>query len=156
MNAIVRKKKIRLGELLLENKVISEEQLKTALAEQKRTGRKLGRVLIDLGIVKEATLDDLLARHLQIPFVDVRQLNLDPAVVRLLPEAHARRFRALVLQSDARGLLVGMSDPTDLFAYDELANRLKKPLRIALVREADLLKTMDIVYRNTDEIASLA
>lgn len=156
MNAAIPKKRIRLGELLLENKAISEEQLKTALAEQKRSGRKLGRVFIDLGILREETLNDVLAKHLQIPFVDVRQLNLDPSIVRLLPEAHARRFRALVLQSDKRGLVVGMSDPTDLFAYDELANRLKQPIRIALVREADLLKTMDVVYRHTDEIASLA
>lgn len=156
MNDVVRKKKVRLGELLLENKVISEEQLKTALAEQKRTGRKLGRVFTDLGMVREEQLHDLLAKHLQIQFVDVKQLNLDPAAVRLLPEAHARRFRALILQADARGLLIGMSDPTDLFAYDELANRLKQPIRIALVREADLLKTMDVVYRRTDEIASLA
>src|SRR4249919_2268911 len=119
MSETLRKKKVRLGELLLENKVISEEQLKTALAEQKRTGRKLGRVFTDLGFVREEQLHDLLAKHLQIQFVDVRQLNLDAAVVRLLPEAHARRFRALVLQADSRGLLVGMSDPTDLFAYDE-------------------------------------
>jgi MSHA biogenesis protein MshE len=156
MSETLRKKKVRLGELLLENKVISEEQLKTALTEQKRTGRKLGRVFTDLGFVREEQLHDLLAKHLQIQFVDVRQLNLDAAVVRLLPEAHARRFRALVLQADSRGLLVGMSDPTDLFAYDELTNRLKQPIRIALVREADLLKTMDVVYRRTDEIASLA
>jgi MSHA biogenesis protein MshE len=156
MSEILRKKKVRLGELLLENKVISEEQLKAALIEQKRTGRKLGRVFTDLGFVREEQLHDLLAKHLQIQFVDVRQLNLDAAVVRLLPEAHARRFRALVLQADSRGLLVGMSDPTDLFAYDELTNRLKQPIRIALVREADLLKTMDVVYRRTDEIASLA
>jgi len=156
MSEVLRKKKIRLGELLIENKAISEEQLKTALAEQKRTGRKLGRVLTDLGIVREEQLNDLLAKHLQIQFVDVRQLNLDPAVIRLLPEAHARRFRALVLQADSRGLLVGMSDPTDLFAYDELTNRLKQPIRIALVREADLLKTMDMIYRRTDEIASIA
>jgi MSHA biogenesis protein MshE len=156
MSEALKRKKVRLGELLIENKAISEEQLKTALAEQKRTGRKLGRVLTDLGLVREETLHDILAKHLQIQFVDVRQLTLDPAVVRLLPEAHARRFRALVLQADARGLLVGMSDPTDLMAYDELANRLKQPIRIALVRESDMLKTMDVVYRRTDEIASLA
>jgi len=156
MSEALKRKKVRLGELLIENKAISEEQLKTALAEQKRTGRKLGRVLTDLGLVREETLHDILAKHLQIQFVDVRQLNLDPAVVRLLPEAHARRFRALVLQADARGLLVGMSDPTDLMAYDELANRLKQPIRIALVRETDMLKTMDVLYRRTDEIASLA
>ena len=77
-------------------------------------------------------------------------------MVRLLPEALARRFRALVLQSDARGLTVGMADPTDLFVYDELVARLKQPLRIALVREAELLRTMDIVYRRTEQIASIA
>jgi MSHA biogenesis protein MshE len=87
--------------------------------------------------------------------VDLRQMTLDPAVVRLLPEAHARRFRALVLQSDKRGLLVGMVDPSDLFAYDEIAKRLKQPLRIAVVSERELLRMLDVVYRRTDEIASL-
>src|SRR6185436_17424241 len=149
MNDQVRRKKVRLGELLLEQKVISQEQLNSALAEQKRSGRKLGRVLTDLGLVREETLHEVLAKHLQIPYVDVRQLTLDPNVVRLLPEAHARRFRSLVLQKDARGLVVGMSDPTDLFAYDELAARLKLPIRVALVKEADLLKTMDVIYRRT-------
>ena len=156
MSDQIRRKKVRLGELLLEHKVISREQLDKALAEQKRTGRKLGRVLTDLAFVREETLHEVLAQHLQIPFVDVRQMTLDANVVRLLPEAHARRFRALVLQSDARGLVVGMADPTDLFAYDELAQRLKQPIRVALVKEADLLKTMDMVYRRTDEIASIA
>jgi MSHA biogenesis protein MshE len=151
-----RRKKVRLGELLIEQKVISEEQLAQALAEQKRTGRKFGRVLTDLGILKEQQLNDALARHLQIPFVDLKQMTLDPGTVRLLPEALARRFRALVLQQDKNGLTVGMADPTDLFVYDELVARLKQPLRIALVREAELLRTMDIVYRRTEQIASIA
>jgi MSHA biogenesis protein MshE len=151
-----RKKKVRLGELLLEHKLLTEEQLQTALAEQKRTGRKLGRVITDLNLVREEKLHEVLAQSLQIPFIDVRQLTLDQSMVRLLPETQARRFRALVLQSDARGLLIGMADPTDLVAYDELSNRLKQPLRLALVKESDLLKTMDVVYRRTDEIASIA
>jgi MSHA biogenesis protein MshE len=90
---VERRKKIRLGELLIEQKVINGEQLDKALAEQKRTGRKLGRVLTDLGIVDEQHLNDALARHLQIPFVDLKQLSLDQNVVRFLPEALARRFR---------------------------------------------------------------
>jgi MSHA biogenesis protein MshE len=151
-----RRKKIRLGELLIEQKVINDEQLQKALAEQKRTGRKLGRVLTDLGIVQEQELNDALARHLQIPFVDLGKMNLDQATVRLLPEALARRFRALVLQQDKNGLTIGMADPTDLFAYDELVARLKQPVRIALVREAELLRTMDIIYRRTEQIASIA
>ncbi len=150
------RKKVRLGELLLEHKLITDEQLQTALAEQKRSGRKLGRVMTDIGLVKEEKLNEVLAQHLQIPFIDVRQLTLDQQTVKLLPEVQARRFRAMVLQSDARGLLIGMADPTDLIAYDELATRLKQPLRVALVREADLLRTMDVVYRRTNEIASIA
>ena len=156
MSVEARKRRVRIGELLLEQKLISEEQLKNALGEQKRTGRKLGRVLSDLGYVSEQVIHEVLARHLQIPFVDVRQLQLAPAIVRLLPEVHARRFRALVLKSDVHGLTVGMSDPTDLLAYDELAARLKRPIKLALVKDADLMKVMDNVYRRTDEIASIA
>ena len=156
MSTETRKRRVRLGELLVEQRLISEEQLKGALAEQKRTGLKLGRVLTDLGLVSDQAIHEALAKHLQIPFVDVRHLQLAAATARLLPEVHARRFRALVLKSDTQGLTVGMSDPTDLLACDELAARLKRPIKLALVRDADLMKVMDVVYRRTDEIASIA
>ncbi|HLK70742.1 MAG TPA: GspE/PulE family protein, partial [Steroidobacteraceae bacterium] len=130
--------------------------LQSALAEQKRTGRKLGRVLSDLKLVDEAVVCDALARHLQIPFVDLRTLSIDRAAVKLLPEGLARRFRALVLKVEGGSLMVGMVDPTDLVAYDELAARLRKPLQIVLLKEDDLVKTIDVVYRRTDEIASIA
>jgi MSHA biogenesis protein MshE len=151
-----RRRRVRVGELLLEQKLINEQQLKTALAEQARSGRRLGRVLTDLGMVSEQAFHEALAKHLQIPFMDLRQMKLAPEVVRLLPEALARRSRALVLKADAAGAMVAMADPTDLFAYDELAAALKRPIRLALVKETDLLKTMDAVYRRTDEIASIA
>ena len=149
------KKRVKLGEMLLEQSAISPDQLEQALKEQKRTGRKLGRVLTDLGMLSEDDLHQALARHLQLPYVDLRQMTLDPVTVRKLPEAHARRFRALVLQEDKRGLLVGMADPSDLLAYDELSKRLKQTLRIAVVSEGELLRMLDVVYRRTDEIASL-
>jgi MSHA biogenesis protein MshE len=150
------RKRVRLGDLLLEKKLISEQQLKDALAEQRVSGRKLGRVLIDIGAVAEADLHSCLAAYLNIPFVDLAQMSLDPKIVSKLPETHARRHRALVLKEDQRGYLVGMADPTDLFAFDELARLLGKPIRLALAKEASLLKTMDLVYRRTDEIVSLA
>jgi MSHA biogenesis protein MshE len=150
------KRRIRLGEVLLEQGAITSEQLASALAEQKRSGRKLGRVLADLGFVSEASLNDLLAKHLQVPFVDLKLARVDREVVKLLPEALARRYRAIVLVQDARGLLVGMADPSDIHAYDELQAKLKQPIRLALVGEADFLKTLDSSYRQTDEIASLA
>jgi MSHA biogenesis protein MshE len=150
------KKRVRLGDILLEKKLISEQQLKDALAEQRTSGRKLGRVLVDIGAVSEADLHSCLATYLNIPFVDLQQMNLDAKTVTKLPESHARRHRAIVLKEDPRGYLVGMADPTDLFAFDELARLLGKPVRLALVKEAALLRTIDTIYRRTDEIVSLA
>jgi MSHA biogenesis protein MshE len=150
------RRRIRLGEVLVQQKAITEEQLAEALAAQRRSGRKLGRVLADLGYMSESSLHDFLAKHLQVPFVDLKQARIDRDVVKLLPEPLARRYRAIVLLQDARGLLVGMADPSDIHAYDELQAKLKQPIRLALVGEAELLKTLDAVYRQTDEIASLA
>jgi MSHA biogenesis protein MshE len=150
------RKRVRLGDLLLEKKLISEQQLKEALEEQRSSGRKLGRALIDIGAISEADLHSTLAAALNIPYIDLAHIALDPKIVGKLPEALARRHRALVLKEDARGYLVGMADPTDLFAFDELARLLGKPIRLALAKEAALLRTIDLVYRRTEEIVSLA
>ncbi len=150
------RKRVRLGDLLLEKKLISVEQLREALDEQRKSGRKLGRVLVDIGAVSEADLHSCLSAALNIPFIDLAHVGLDAKIVTKLPETHARRHRALVIKEDARGYLVAMADPTDLFASDELARVLGKPIRLALAKESTLLKTIDLVYRRTDEIVSLA
>ena len=150
------KKKIRIGDLLVQNEVITEQQLMTALREQKSTGRKLGRTLIDLGYVDEDNLLNILSRQLEVPFVQLRHYQFNNELVKKLPEAMARRFRAIVLAEKSGELLVGMADPLDIFAYDELVRVLKQPIKQAVVRESELLSTLDLVYRRTDEIASLA
>ncbi|WP_286815811.1 GspE/PulE family protein [Marinobacter sp. UBA3607] len=150
------KKKIRIGDLLVQNEVITEEQLSVALREQKSTGRKLGRTLIELGYLDEDTLLNILSRQLNVPFVQLRHYQFNGELVKRLPEAMARRFRAIVLAEQGGELLVGMADPLDIFAYDELVRVLKQPVRQAVVRESELLNTLDLVYRRTDEIASLA
>lgn len=149
-------KKIRIGDLLVQNGVISEEQLMAALAEQKKSGRKLGRTLIDLGLVDEDNFLNFLSRQLSIPFIQLRDFHFDSELVKRLPEAQARRFRAIPLLSDGESLLIGMADPMDIFAYDELARIIKEPIKLAVVRESELLSTLDIAYRRTDEIANLA
>ncbi len=151
-----RPKKVRIGDLLIAHKVISQEQLNTALADQKKSGRKLGRVLIENGFITEEQLLTLLSQQLQIPYVDLKRYNYKPEVVRLIPETHARRFRAIALEDAREGLLVGLADPTDIFAYDELSRVLRRPIRLAVVQEAELLKTIDRVYRKTEEISGHA
>jgi MSHA biogenesis protein MshE len=152
----MRKERVRLGDLLLERKLISAQSLEEALNEQRNTGRKLGRVLVDIGAISDVELHRALAEYLDIPYVDLSHMSLDARIVRLLPETHARRYRALVLREDKSNLLVGMADPTDIFAFDEMSRVLGKPVRLALVQESALLKTIDIVYRRSDEIVSLA
>lgn len=150
------RKKIRLGDLLVEQKIISQAQLSAALDDQKKSGRKLGRILIENGYVEENQILEVLSQQLKIPFVDLLHYKFNPETVRLLPEVQARRFRAIALTETDGGILVGMADPTDIFAYDELSRTLKSPIKIAVVREADLLQTVDIVYRKTEQITDFA
>ena len=153
---MARPEKIRLGELLVQQKLISEEQLLQALAEQKRSGRKLGRVFIENGFVTEDAISHALARQLNIPYINLKQYNLKVQTVHLLPEIQARRFRAVALEDRGSVLLVGMADPTDLFAYDEVKRLTKRDLALAVVNENELLQTIDRMYRRTEEITVLA
>lgn len=149
-------KKIRIGDLLVQNRIISHEQLLSALAEQKKTGRKLGRTLIDLNYIKETDLLNFLSRQLQIPFLDITRHPRNTEVVNVLPESLARRFRVMLLENNANDILLAMADPTDLMAMDELTRVLKKSIRAAVVRESDLLAAIDQSYRRTTEIGALA
>ncbi len=152
----IHKQKIRIGDLLVQNDVITEEQLQTALVNQRETGLKLGRSLIELGFIEEDEFLSFLSKQLQIPFVDLRRYHFDITLVLRLPENYSRRYRALVLSDDAGELLVGMADPMDIFAFDELERILEQPIQPAVVRESELLATLDLVYRRTEEIASFA
>ncbi|MEQ1879580.1 MAG: GspE/PulE family protein [Burkholderiales bacterium] len=151
-----RPEKIRLGELLLRQKLLSEEQLKSALDEQKRSGRKLGRIFIDAGYVTEDQIGEALARQFQVPFINLKHFNIKPEIATRLPETLARRFRAIVLEDLNKTYRIGMADPTDLFAYDEIARVLKRDVEFAVVAESLLLQTIDRVYRRTEEISGLA
>lgn len=149
-------KRIRLGDLLVEHKLISEGQLSDALAEQKKSGHKLGRVLVENGYVKEDDVLNLISRQLSVPFVDLSTFQFKPEVVNKLPETAARRFRALALEDTPDGLLVGMADPTNIFAYDDLVRVIKGPIKIAVVKEGDLVAAIDKVYQHGAEIQNLA
>ncbi len=149
-------RKIRIGDLLVSDGVITESQLMKALAEQKKTGQKLGRALVDLGFIEETRLLEFLSQQLEIPLVDLRGVRVDQSVVRLLPETVARRYRMVVLESNESDVLLGMADPTDLFAYDEASRLLKKRVRQAVVREADLLRSLGRWYQDQEELSELA
>ena len=151
-----RPEKIRLGEILVQQKLLTEEQLKAALDEQKKTGRRLGRVFIERGFISEEQISRALARQLGADYIDLKHYNIKREVVARLPETQARRFRAMVLEDRGEAYLVGMADPTDLAAYDDVARILKREIELAVVTESELLRTIDRSYRRTEEITGLA
>ncbi|WP_432460156.1 MULTISPECIES: GspE/PulE family protein [unclassified Agarivorans] len=151
------KLRMRLGDLLVNELVISDVQLSQALAKQKQTGQKLGAALIELGVISEIQLLEFLARQLGIPFVDLGQIAVDANAAVLLSEVHARRLRALVIHKDADVLTVAISDPADLSATDTLAGLLSPhQLEYVVVRESQVLEAFDRFYRRTREIEGFA
>ena len=153
---MARPEKIRLGDLLIQQGLLTEEQLKFALDEQKRSGRKLGRIVVESSFVTEEAISQALARQLQAPFVDLKHFNPKPELINLLPEAQARRYRAVVLEEVNGRLRVGFVDPTDLQSYDDILRLLRRDIEIAVVAESQVLALIDRVYRRTEEISGLA
>lgn len=149
--------KMRLGDLLVAESIISDDQLQMALQQQRQTGRKLGTTLVDLGFIGEEQLLKFLAQQLNVPFFDLSKLSIQTQAVQLIPEVHARRYRALAVNQSGDEVTVVMSDPADLAALDALAAMLSpRELKLAVAREAQLLQYFDQLYRRTKEIESFA
>ncbi|MCF1427240.1 MAG: GspE/PulE family protein [Shewanella sp.] len=149
--------KMRLGDLLVQEQIITQEQLLQALAEQKKSGQKLGRVMVNLGCLTEEQLLIFLSQQLNLPFVDVSRRTIPSSVINLLPEVQARRYRAMVVEDRGDSVLVTMSDPVDLQAIDNLESLLApKTLSLAVSTESQLMNAFDTFYRRTDEIAEMA
>ena len=153
---MARPENVRIGDLLVRQALLTEAQLGLALAEQKRSGRKLGRVIVESGYVTEEAISKALARQLHAPFIDLKSFKPDPDLIKLLPEAQARRYRALVLSEQGDAVQVGFADPTDLSAFDDVSRLVKREVGLSVIMESQLLGMLDTVYRRTEEIAGLA
>ncbi len=149
-------RKLKIGDMLVQAGHITSDQLQKALNEQREHGGKLGDILIEMKFIKEGVLVKTLSEQLKIPYIDLKQYDIKQEVIQKLPERIARRFRVILLENANGNYLVGMADPTDLVAYDELVRVLNGSIQIALVLENDLLRIFDLVYRRTEDIASFA
>ncbi|QZN91262.1 GspE/PulE family protein [Idiomarina abyssalis] len=149
--------KMRLGDLLVHEQIITEDQLHKALEEQHLSGRKLGATLTDLGYISEHQLLEFLAQQLKLPLISISERKIPPEAFKLLPEVQARRHRALVIEANDKKALVGMSDPADLSSIDAI-NQLLAPrqVELAVVPEGELMQAFDNLYRRTKEIETFA
>lgn len=148
--------KPRLGELLISHHIITAEQLKKTMAKQQSEGGKLSHLLVEMGFTDEETLLKFLSQQLNIPFVDLKHFELNPDLVHRLSESFTRRSQVLLLEENDDGFLVGMVDPQDIIAVDELSRLLKRPLKLALIRESDWASCVDAMYHREEEISTFA
>lgn len=149
--------RMRLGDLLVSQNIVTEDQLQIALQQQKQNGRKLGATLLELGFLSEHQLLTFLAQQLGIEFVDLNKMAIQPQVVQLIPEVHARRYRALAINISDSEVTIAMSDPSDLSAMDAIeALIVPNRMKLVAVRESQLLEFFDQLYRRTREIESFA
>jgi type II secretory ATPase GspE/PulE/Tfp pilus assembly ATPase PilB-like protein len=142
--------KIPLGKLLIQKGVISEDQLRIALIEQKRSGEPLGKMMIALGFVTEATMREALSENLHTPSADLNSLVVDAIALKLIPKEVAKRYRVfpIVYQRDIDNLVLAMSDTSNIVALDQINAMLVQGITITpmLANESDIQRAIDQYY----------
>jgi type IV pilus assembly protein PilB len=146
----------RLGDLLLEEKLITPEDLSAAVAEQRKTGQLLGATLIQLGVVREEALLQSLQRQLGLPLVDLASVEIDESTVALVKEEVAKKYLALPIAVEGRStLVVAMADPLNVAAIEDLRFHSGMFIKPVLSSQSALSDAIDKYYhldRSVDEV----
>ena len=137
----------QLGTLLVRDGLLTVEQLEEALAEKEDNGKRLGEIIVERGWVSGSALARALAEQHELEYIDLTNVELDPAATSLLPEKFARRYHALPVQFEDEALLVAVADPTDVVTSDDLKLALGMPVRFAVVSLIDLEHATSRMYR---------
>jgi type IV pilus assembly protein PilB len=114
---------VRLGELLLREKRVTPTQLQDALNHQRSNGGRLGSSLVKLGILTEDDITSVLSRQYGVPAINLKEFDLDPTVVRLIPGETATKYNVIPVSRNGTTLTLAMTDPTNVFAMDDIKFR---------------------------------
>jgi hypothetical protein len=142
------RRRIMLGELLLRAGVITEDQLRKALAEQKKWGGKLGQVLVDLNFLDEGLLVKALSKQLNLPRMDFEGISIPPEALKLLDAEFANKRQVLPIsyEEGKKQLVVAMSDPGDLSLVDEIKFRTGCRVKVAVAGDRALARAIQQHY----------
>jgi len=135
-----------LGERLVEEGLVSRDQLELALREQKRTGERIGDILIDLGFVTQELISSALASEAGVNFVQLEDRLVEPKAIRCVPEAMARRYKILPLAVDRGRLTIAMANVFDVVAIDEVQRATGLVVDIASATEPSILRAIEQNY----------
>jgi type IV pilus assembly protein PilB len=136
----------RLGERLIAEGLITAEQLEIALAAQREQRDKLGAILVRLGLLREETLLEFLGRQYNVPSIELRQLDIDPDVLRLVPGPLAEKLDVLPIRRAGNTLTLAMADPTNVLALDDVAFMTNLQIEPVIVSEIALRHAIGRLY----------
>src|ERR687896_221468 len=151
-----KRKPKQLGQILLEQSLLTQEQLDRALEEHRNTPKSLGRVLIDLGFIRERDLVRALAEQVGLEFVDLTEYRIDAAIATLIPETICRRYRALAIGEQDGKLLVAMSDPANVYALDDIRSITGRDVQPIVATSNDVEQAIAKYASVGDQVEALA
>ncbi|MBK5240159.1 GspE/PulE family protein [Clostridium sp.] len=140
--------KKRLGDLLVESKKIDLEQLRNVLTKQQGTGKRIGQILIDDGILSEEDILEVLEQQLSIKRVHLDREDIEQKVVQLIPEIISKKYNLVAFGMEDNKLKVAMSDPLNIFAVDDVKISSSFDVEIYIASTKDIKNTIDKYYAN--------
>ncbi len=147
--------RMRIGELLLKHGYITEAQLNRALEEQKKTGQRLGRILVTLGFMPEERLVEILSAQFEVPYVKLSNFNIDPDVHNYISEDVCRIYKIVPLFVTDKTLTIAMTDPTNMRVIDIVKFKAQMDVDIVMASEKDVMAAIDRTYTSTSQGDSL-
>ncbi|KAF1081399.1 MAG: Type IV fimbrial assembly, ATPase PilB [Candidatus Rifleibacterium amylolyticum] len=139
-------KKLRLGDALIQEGLINEEQLQQALALQKKSGKRLGAVLVEMHLVTEQDIVQILSKQLRIPFIDLSNYLIDPVIAKLVPEHIAKRHMLIPINKVGNKLTVAMVDPLNIIAIDDIQLMTALMVKPVVATHTDINKALQDAY----------
>jgi type IV pilus assembly protein PilB len=140
----------KLGEILVREGLISQEQLKRALQEQKATGMRLGYTLVKLGLIEETEVTKMLARQYRMPAVDLSRFEVDQKILKLLPPDIALKHTVLPLKREGRTLTIAIADPNNITAIEDIKFITRCDVFPVVAGEYTLRNAIDRYYQQSD------
>lgn len=147
--------RMRIGELLLKHGYITEAQLNRALEEQKKTGQRLGRILVTLGFMPEERLVEILSAQFEVPYVKLSNFNIDPDVHNYISEDVCRIYKIVPLFVTDKTLTIAMTDPTNMRVIDIVKFKSQMDVDIVMASEKDVMAAIDRTYTSSVQGDSL-
>jgi type IV pilus assembly protein PilB len=138
------RQRIRLGQILIEAGLVTQAQLQQALARQRETGERLGQIILGMGLGSQEGVAAAIAQQLGIPFVRLSETRPDVAVLLRVPEFMARRHQVIPIRQTDRSLLLGMVDPVDILAIDDVRRETGLEIDPAVITADDFQRALSV------------